>query len=108
LSAAGALPDAQRLAEPETVEPVHSFRNEEARRPAGLLAFTPRMVYFLALPILNTLVPQVGQVPWVAGFLFFKVTSLGFLISFFARHLTQYASAIAAHLLFGYHNNAFL
>jgi hypothetical protein len=44
---------------------------------------------YLALPILNILVPQVGQAPVVAGFLFFIVTALGFFISFLARHLTQ-------------------
>ena len=44
---------------------------------------------YLDLPILNILVPQVGQVPWVAGFLFFIVTALGLFISFLALHLTQ-------------------
>jgi len=43
------------------------------------------------LPILNTLVPQVGHTPWVAGLLFFMTMLLGFLISFLARHFTQYA-----------------
>ena len=43
------------------------------------------------LPILNTLVPQVGQTPWVAGLLFFMTMLLGFLISFLARHFIQYA-----------------
>jgi hypothetical protein len=42
-----------------------------------------------ALPILNILVPQVGQVPWVAGRLLAMVMDLGAFISFFARHLTQ-------------------
>lgn len=42
------------------------------------------------LPILNTLVPQVGQTPWVAGLLFFMTILLGFLISFLARHLGQH------------------
>jgi len=40
----------------------------------------------------NTLVPQVGHSPWVAGLPFFKVMDLGFLISLFARHFMQYAS----------------
>jgi hypothetical protein len=37
----------------------------------------------------NTLVPQVGQTPWVAGLLFFKVTALAFLISTFFLHFMQ-------------------
>jgi integrase len=43
------------------------------------------------LPMRNTLVPQVGHTPCVAGLPFFKVTDFGFLISFFARHFMQYA-----------------
>jgi hypothetical protein len=43
------------------------------------------------LPMRNTLVPQLGQTPWVAGLLFFKTTDLGFLISTFLRHFMQYA-----------------
>jgi hypothetical protein len=42
------------------------------------------------VPILNILVPQVGQVPEVAGFPFFMVMTLAFFISFLARHFTQY------------------
>jgi hypothetical protein len=42
-------------------------------------------------------VPQAGQVPEVAGLLFFIVIALGFFISFLVRHLTQYASTL--HLL---------
>ena len=42
------------------------------------------------LPIRNILVPQAGQVPWVAGLPFFMVMLLAFLISFLVRHLTQY------------------
>jgi hypothetical protein len=44
------------------------------------------------LPILNIFVPQVEQVPVVAGLPFFIVVDVGFLISFFALHFTQYAS----------------
>jgi hypothetical protein len=44
---------------------------------------------YLALPILNILVPQVGHTPWVAGRPFFIVISLGSFISLFALHLTQ-------------------
>ena len=43
------------------------------------------------MPILKTFVPQVGQVPWVAGRPFFKVIWDGFLISLEARHFTQNA-----------------
>lgn len=47
-----------------------------------------------AFPILNILVPQVEQVPVVAGLPFFMVVAVGFLISFFALHFTQYASMV--------------
>lgn len=43
-------------------------------------------------PILNIFVPQWEQVPEVAGLPFFMVTAVGSFISFFALHLTQYAS----------------
>ena len=42
-------------------------------------------------PILNIVVPQVGHDPLVAGFLFFIVVAMGFFISFFDLHFTQYA-----------------
>ena len=41
------------------------------------------------MPILNILVLQVGQVPWVAGLPFFMVMELVLLISRFALHFTQ-------------------
>jgi len=53
-------------------------------------------IYFL--PILYIPVPQVGQVPFIAGLPFFIVTGVGFFISFFALHLTQYASTTYLHL----------
>jgi hypothetical protein len=40
----------------------------------------------------NTLVPQAGQSPLVAGRPFFKVTCSGLVISRFSRHFRQYAS----------------
>ncbi len=43
------------------------------------------------LPMRNTLVPQVGQVPCVAGLLFLSVTDWGFFISTFFLHFMQYA-----------------
>jgi hypothetical protein len=46
------------------------------------------------LPILKSLVPHFGQVPDMAGRLFFKVTRFGFDISLFFRHFTQYAVTI--------------
>jgi hypothetical protein len=46
---------------------------------------------YLALPILNIFVPQVGQTPWVAGLPFFIVISFVSFISRLALHLTQYA-----------------
>jgi hypothetical protein len=53
-----------------------------------------RQPYYLLLPILNILVPQVGHTPWVAGRPFFIVISLGSFISLFALHFTQYASIV--------------
>jgi len=40
-------------------------------------------------PILNTLVPQTGQTPCVAGLPFFIVIFFASLMSLFALHLTQ-------------------
>jgi hypothetical protein len=56
---------------------------------AGLSALFVRVPFYLLLPILNILVPQVGQVPVVAGLLFFIVIALGAFISFLVLHLTQ-------------------
>lgn len=47
----------------------------------------PRRPHYL--PILNILVPQVAQVPVVAGLPFFIVMLVGSFISFLALHLTQ-------------------
>ena len=44
-------------------------------------------------PILKILVPQTGQMPWVAGRPFFIVIAFGSLISREALHLTQYPVA---------------
>ncbi len=44
------------------------------------------------MPILNILVPQVGQIPSVAGLPFFMVTAFESFMSRFALHFTQYAS----------------
>jgi len=49
-------------------------------------------------PILNIFVPQVPQVPVVAGLPFFIVIAVGFFISFFALHFTQYASIVMSPL----------
>ena len=46
----------------------------------------------------NTLVPQVGHSPWVAGRPFFITIDLGFLISLFARHFMQYACILTSSL----------
>lgn len=51
------------------------------------------------LPMRNTLVLHFGQTPWTAGRLFFRVTCLGFWISTFFLHFTQYACAIVQILL---------
>ena len=42
-----------------------------------------------AFPILNTLVPQAGQIPCVAGLRFLSVTRFGFFISTFFLHFMQ-------------------
>ncbi|MBI2863650.1 MAG: hypothetical protein HYX94_03710 [Chloroflexi bacterium] len=80
----GGLEEALRLAHAVGFKAVCTFVSENP----GL---TGIFDYLLA-PILNSLVPQTGHVPSVAGLLFFKVTALGFLISLLALHLTQYAS----------------
>jgi len=56
------------------------------------------------LPILNILVPQVGQVPEVAGLLFFIVIALGAFISLLVRHLTQYASIVTPPIEYEQYN----
>jgi hypothetical protein len=66
--------------------------NLPAKKKIGILPkkdayFLHRNCYYL--PILNILVPQVGQTPWVAGLPFFMVIALAFFISFLARHFTQ-------------------
>lgn len=48
--------------------------------------------YYYFAPILNILVPQTEQMPWVAGLPFFIVTFFSSFIILFALHLTQYAS----------------
>jgi len=47
------------------------------------------MAFAYLLPILNILVPQTGQTPWVAGLPFFIVIAFAFFISRLVRHLTQ-------------------
>lgn len=44
------------------------------------------------LPILNILVPQTVQIPWVAGLPFFIVTFFSSFMFLLALHFTQYAS----------------
>jgi len=51
---------------------------------------------FQLLPMRNILVPHVGQTPWVADLPFFMVMALASFISFFARHLTQYACILSS------------
>jgi hypothetical protein len=63
-----------------------------AFKPGLLLANEKGSCYLL--PILNILVLQVGQTPWVAGLPFFIVMALVLFISFLARHFTQYASIL--------------
>jgi len=48
-------------------------------------------VFDYALPILNILVAQTGQLPWVAGLPFFMVMALASFISLLALHFIQYA-----------------
>lgn len=42
----------------------------------------------------NTLVPQTGQTPRVAGLLFLSTIACGFLISLFVLHFIQYACIV--------------
>jgi hypothetical protein len=46
------------------------------------------------LPILNIFVPQMEQIPVVAGLPFFIVTFFSSFIDLFDLHLTQYASIV--------------
>jgi hypothetical protein len=46
----------------------------------------------------KTEVPQLGHTPLTAAFPFLSVTFVGFLISMFALHLTQYACGISIQL----------
>lgn len=61
------------------------------RSGSPLLVAVGRGGYFFAAPepILNILVPQVGQTPCVAGRPFFMVTWVGFFISRVALHFMQ-------------------
>jgi len=68
---------------------------------SGLLLADGKVCSYL-LPIRNILVPHVGHVPWVAGLPFFIVMDLGSLISFLARHLTQYACMSSPPFLLGF------
>ncbi len=47
------------------------------------------LMFSYALPILNIEIPQVGHVPFVAGFPFFIVTACVPVISLLSLHLTQ-------------------
>src|SRR4030042_1534132 len=60
-----------------------------------------------ALPILNILVPHLGQTPWVAGLPFFMVTDLAFFISLLVRHFMQYACIKSPSLIFTTNDIAF-
>jgi len=62
--------------------------------------------YRFYLPMRNTLVPHLGHTPWVAGRLFFILIALGFLISTFLLHFTQYACIwTSLRLRFVFENN---
>ncbi len=64
----------------------HALLNEKKRRRVYL--------NLLYAPILKILVPQTGQIPFIAGLPFFMVIFCGFFISRLVRHLTQYAWTI--------------
>jgi len=55
--------------------------------------------YFFEGRILQTVVPQVGHLPFRMGRPFFMVSSLASTIFLFALHFTQYASDICSCLL---------
>ncbi len=58
-----------------------------------------RIYFFQAFPMRNTLVPQDGHSPCVAGRPFFIVIDLAFFISTFFRHFTQYACIFTSSLV---------
>jgi hypothetical protein len=69
--------------------PLSGFGPEELgleSSPNSFALGAKRLNYF---PILNILVPHVGQTPSVAGLPFFMVTDLAFFISRLLLHLTQ-------------------
>jgi hypothetical protein len=60
------------------------------KRRAGVRPANTSLLWIVDyLPILNILVPQVGQIPCVAGLPFFIVTCAGLFISLLALHFTQ-------------------
>lgn len=56
-------------------------------RPRRFFSLNYSVLPILIIPVLHT-----GQVPFVAGLPFFKVTACGSFISRLALHFTQYAS----------------
>lgn len=68
----------------------------------------PKLCYFFLGIILNIVVPQFGQVPFIAARstppLPLKVTSLGSFIILLALHLTQYASTCAINFISARHD----
>lgn len=64
---------------------------------AGETGSAPAEGYFDE-PILNILVPQRGQVPWVAGRPFFILMFFGLDISLLALHFMQYACIVSSPL----------
>jgi hypothetical protein len=86
-----------RKANPFTANPRRLFtippewRNNAAalsrKNPGGVMKNGCFVSY--PLPMRNTLVPQEGHTPWVAGRLFFSVVALAFFISTFFLHFIQ-------------------
>ena len=87
----------------------HLSRKKPFRSPASRLfdSFSSEATLWVrgcsyALPIRNTLVPQTGQVPFVAGLPFFSVTCDGLRTSRLLLHFMQYASMAASRVCDGH------
>ena len=87
-----------RMLKRNVIKMYKSFKSVIPNRGAGYPSVwisSPRKTVAIlsgyAFPILNILVPQFGQVPWVAGLPFFMVIALASFISLLARHFIQYA-----------------
>ena len=77
------------IADYDIIKDCISAGSGTAIRELGTRMVTEKSDAIYPEPILNTLVPQTGQTPCVAGLPFFIVIFFASLMSLFALHLTQ-------------------